>query len=433
MIEASAASGADLAANSCFANWLGQRQIASLGTNAGSDPLPFQNWVRFKEAFAPELVALAIAHTRRPVSHCIDPFGGSGTTALTCQFLGIASTTVEVNPFLADLIASKLHRYDSSALVRSYGAVLAAQARSTATAEHLFAGLPATFVEPGLRGRWIFDRRAADEIAALVDALNVLSDEPSRRLLRVLLGGLLLRVSNVTVSGKGRRYRRNWATRTRGESIAPLFASAVKGAFADIHRFRDRASPTATVSVEDSRVKADFQEFDLAAFSPPYPNSFDYTDVYNVELWMLGYISSADENRALRNGTFSSHVQLYRAFRPSPSESRSLNRTLHELDDRVGRLWSPWIPAMIGGYFADMVLLLRNLRCRARPGAECWIVVGESMYADVRVETGRIISELAPSSGWEPTRVDALRSLRASAQHGGRRQLAEDLVVLVAG
>ena len=39
----------------------------------------------------------------RPIFSCIDPFGGSETTALACQFLGAAPTTIELNPYLADL------------------------------------------------------------------------------------------------------------------------------------------------------------------------------------------------------------------------------------------------------------------------------------------------------------------------------------------
>lgn len=53
---------------------------------------------------------------------------------------------------------------------------------------------------------------------------------------------------------------------------------------------------------------------DLAVFSPPYPNSFDYTDVYNIELWTLGYIRDAASNQRLRSATLSSHVQIGRKF-----------------------------------------------------------------------------------------------------------------------
>ena len=39
-----------------FHYWTGQRTVAVLGTNAGSNDLAFQEWRRFKEAFAPELI-----------------------------------------------------------------------------------------------------------------------------------------------------------------------------------------------------------------------------------------------------------------------------------------------------------------------------------------------------------------------------------------
>src|SRR5688572_22616815 len=84
-----------------FDRWTKGRTIRSVGTNAGAAELPFQNWRRFKEAFAPELIREAVEASRIPVKNCLDPFGGSGTTALACQFLGVEPVTVEVNPFLA--------------------------------------------------------------------------------------------------------------------------------------------------------------------------------------------------------------------------------------------------------------------------------------------------------------------------------------------
>jgi hypothetical protein len=85
-----------------FRQWTGDRELATIGTNAGSATIAFQGWRNFKEAFAPELVERAINETGK-VRHVIDPFGGSGTTALAAQFLGAKPTTIEVNPFLADL------------------------------------------------------------------------------------------------------------------------------------------------------------------------------------------------------------------------------------------------------------------------------------------------------------------------------------------
>jgi hypothetical protein len=82
-----------------YQNWVSRRAPDNLSTNAGAPIIAFQGWRQFKEAFSPELVEVAISETAtslgRPVRACLDPFGGSGTTALACQFLGVFPT-----PFL---------------------------------------------------------------------------------------------------------------------------------------------------------------------------------------------------------------------------------------------------------------------------------------------------------------------------------------------
>ena len=98
-----------------FESWTRQRKIVSIGTNAGAEPLPFQSWHHFKEAFAPEVVARAVRQSQRNVTRCLDPFGGSGTTALACQFLGVAPTTIEVNPYTDALTLRIVVRWMPSA------------------------------------------------------------------------------------------------------------------------------------------------------------------------------------------------------------------------------------------------------------------------------------------------------------------------------
>lgn len=165
-------------------------------------------------------------------------------------------------------------------------------------------------------------------------------------------------------------------------------------------------------------------------FSPPYPNSFDYTDVYNVELWTLGYLSSRTDNTTLRTATLCSHVQIARQFQPAPGGSATLDRTLARLVRQRPSLWDRRIPEMVGGYFADMAVVLKGVREGLAARGLAWIVVGDSRYSTVRVRTGRILAELAQSTGWSLQAVEPCRSMRASAQQGGRRELSETLLVL---
>ncbi|WP_447929961.1 hypothetical protein [Sphingopyxis fribergensis] len=415
-----------------FDHWTKGRSVASLGTNAGSAALPFQRWRHFKEAFAPEIVREAIAASPVPVLRCLDPFGGSGTTALACQFLGVSPTTIEVNPYLADLIEAKLESYDCERLVNALTAVVRRAPQLTGAAEQFLEGLPATFVETSEKERWIFDEPVARRLSQLLLAVEELTIESERRLFRILLGGIMIGVSNAIVNGKGRRYRRNWkATRRTAADVDKAFIDIATSAIGEIDRYSRRRETSYSIRRGDCRTVLDTDEqFDIAIFSPPYPNSFDYTDVYNIELWMLGYLRGTADNRRLRKDTLSSHVQIFREFAAPPQGSPSLSTTLHALENVRDDLWSRNIPAMIGGYFADMKLVMQNVASSLVNDGQMWMVVGDSRYADVKIPVAQVLAEIAPELGLEVDRLDVLRDMRSSAQQGGKHELAESLVVV---
>lgn len=415
-----------------FEDWIAGRRISSFGTNAGADELPFQAWRRFKEAFAPELIRQAVSESSIPVRRCADPFGGSGTTALACQFLGIHPVTIEVNPYLADLIEAKLTKYNVDTLARDFGMLVRAANRKKLSAQKFFSAAPATFVEPGVNGRWIFDTPVATRLAAYVASLPIIDSLSNRRLLRVLLGGVLIDLSNVIVSGKGRRYRRGWQLRRRTAiDLDETFCETVENAVGDILRYARRAEPRFTVFRGDARrLLKKIKPVDIAVFSPPYPNSFDYTDVYNVELWGLGYLKQSDHNTQLRLATLSSHVQIKRRFLPPPSESILLKKTVRALQAERKNLWDHRIPDMVGGYFADMAQIVKAVADRLPTRGQIWMVVGDSRYAGVPVPVADILAELASSTGCRLVTKEPFRSMRTSAQQGNSPSLAETLLVL---
>ena len=129
----------------------------------------------------------ALSETSGAIRHIADPFGGSGTTALAAQFLGIKPTTIEVNPFLADLIEAKIATLDLNAAVRAFVLVVESVARGYAPSRPLFPGAPPTFVEPGRDGRYVFSRAVARRILAYRTAIELVHDDGCKRLLRVVL------------------------------------------------------------------------------------------------------------------------------------------------------------------------------------------------------------------------------------------------------
>jgi hypothetical protein len=404
----------------------------ALSSNVEAQELPFQRWYRFKEAFSPRFGSSALDSLDRRPRVCLDPFGGSGTTALTCQFLGVQPATIEVNPFLADLIEAKLCQYDLRSFIRDYGEVIQTAAALKADPTVLLRRAPSTFVEPGVDERWIFNRPIAERLLAYREAIKQLKNTQHQRLLRVILGSIAIKMSNVAISGKGRRYRSNWEARTIGpDAVDRTFRDTAERAIQDISRFGRRAEKNYVLLRGDARqLITNAPPAEFALFSPPYPNSFDYTDVYNVELWLLGYLTSSGDNRFLREATLRSHVQIKQSYSCAPPASRLLTKTVRALERRVDKLWDADIPAMICAYFADLAGILQNLALTMASRAQVMMVVSDSRYASIRVDVAEICAELAPAAGFKVRGSRPIRSMRTSAQQGGRHVLSETLLHL---
>lgn len=405
---------------------------AALTTYQDGKDTAFQRWFHFKEAFSPEFVSEAISKLGYRPSHVIDPFGGSGTSAITSQLLSIDATTVEVNPFLADVIEAKLSRLTSEKLL---SAAAEFQARLIGTPADLsrLAHLPATFIEGEGKERYIFPADVAGRIAQYLTCIDAIEEADVQRLFRVLLGAVLIDCSNVYVNGKGRRYRGAWkANQPTPAKLDECFGHQFNTCFEDVLRFEDRPRSSVTVINGDARtaLKDVHEKADLIVFSPPYPNSFDYTDIYNVELWVLGYFSSAADNTTLRNQTLRSHVQIRRAYEGPKNTSQRLTGVLDALATRRDTLWDPTIPDMVGAYFRDLELVLEQAQRLLKPSGRAMMVVGDSRYSEVRIEVAAILAELARSMGFSRVTTREVRQMRSSAQQGGSFQLAESIVEL---
>lgn len=401
-------------------------------TNQAAQGIAFQRWFHFKEAFSPSFVTTAIQTLGFKPDHVIDPFGGSGTTAITCQLLGIDTTTIEVNPFLVDVIRAKTSHIDTETLIKSARSFRHDLARTQPDLEVL-SHLPSTFIEAEDKHRWIFSRSFSDRLSQYLKCIRHVADPDVQRFFRVALGAVLVDCSNVYVNGKGRRYRRKWQeTQANGEQLDFRFHEQFNTAFEDVHRFSGRPKTHIEVLHGDSRtVMHSLQRpADLIVFSPPYPNSFDYTDIYNVELWTLGYLSSSIDNALLRRSTVHSHVQIQRIAEKPVNESSTLQTAVKKLGEKSEELWDARIPEMVEGYFRDLErVLVESLRLLTGRG-KVLMVVGDSRYAGILIDVPMILVELGRAIGFTKAQIFEVRKMRASAQQGGNHHLRECIVEL---
>src|SRR5262249_2292054 len=107
-------------------------------------------------------------------------------------------------------------------------------------------------------------------------------------LARVCLGSIIEAVSSLRRDGRALRHVKKAAKPTAVQAFLDN-AEEIAAEF-----------PTHPVCVKggvlggDGRTLDSLQSamlFDLALFSPPYPNNIDYTEVYKLENWLLGFIT----------------------------------------------------------------------------------------------------------------------------------------------
>lgn len=413
-------------------NFINQQDMSlPLSTAQGVATVPFQRWFKFKEAFSPKFVLDVIDRSPIKVNKILDPFGGSGTSSITAQMLGITPTTIEVNPFLADLIESKLETYNCDQVIDDWVNVCRLVNYQKPNLAKLFENAPKTLFKNESVDRWIFDDKIFYRIIQYKSAIEKVECSKSSNLFKVLLGSILIPISNVFVNGKGRRYRQNWQSLNHKVNfVDELLSEKVNEAIFDISKYNRRRKREFKLLRGDSRSLIEsVASQDLVIFSPPYPNTFDYTDIYNVELWALSYLNSVQENQNLRKSTLRSHVQV-KTDVSLPPKSKTLKSTIELLEFNKDKLWNKNIPTMVGSYFFDLEKILKESYRVLNDGGMAVMVIGDSRYADIKIDTAKITKEICKTIGFKVMASEEIRVMKSSAQQGWSRDLSETALYL---
>lgn len=396
---------------------------------------PRLRWYEFKEGFSGELVEEAIASvgSNRERLRILDPFAGSGTTLVTGAKFGHAVTGIEVNPFLAFTANAKCHAGSWSN--QSYqGAVDKLCNEGPFEIPSPLEGL-STFTERDEASKWLFNRSVLRGFAA-IDA-KITHRYRVYGPMRLALLAAAMDCCNARPDGKCLRYFRDW--RSNGycsEDLRKRFAERLVLIHEDLNVLPLKRKLTRVLSGDARRVLRKLKEesFDLLVTSPPYLNSFDYSDVYRPELFLGGFVRSNRELREVRLKTIRSHVQVG-WNKPREIVSDMLEPILKRLK-KLDTLWSRRLPEMVQAYFEDMHQILQEARRVVRHKGQAWIVVSTSAYGGVEIPVDLVIADIASRQGWKLLGVNVLRSLRAAGQHwehlepGSKPPLRESLIII---
>lgn len=381
---------------------------------------PRHRWYEFKEGYSDAFVSRAINHyenfTGLNSGVILDPFSGSGTTPLTGIQHGYKAVAVEVNPFMSFISRTKTKSYmeDLDCLERELKAIIDAR---PVEAESKLEGV-STFSPTDKNSKWLFNKSVLRGYEALRKAIKEYCTEEHQDFFSLALYSAIMECCNARRDGKCLRYKKNW--KTIGYSsleLRTLFIQYSNMILKDLEDVPLKGSDVQIIN-SDSRTALkgmDSNYVNIITFSPPYLNSFDYSDVYRPELFLGEYVDNNETLRKLRSKTLRSHVQ-YAWNDNTPCSSSWVAEIVSSIKRRESSLWNKNIPAMIHNYFSDMEAVFNECYRVAANNATMWFIVSTSAYAGIEIPVDLLLADLASKCGWELQSVNALRNLRTSSQ-----------------
>lgn len=402
------------------------------------------DWYRFVLSYPPHLVRHYLQRFGQDEkSVVLDPFVGTGTTAVEAKKNGIAAIGMEPNPVVH--LAAKVKTdwtVDPSSLVAvsdrianalssSIGGVMDAQEVAKLDDTDLL------HLDPAAQKLLLKGSISPMPLHKALSILNEIDqcDEHVASYLRVAMASTL-----VKDAGNLRFGPEVGVTKPKVDvDVLKRWKTRVDQMAADLNRVIDLASVSTTIMREDSRLAvAELPEQSISAVitSPPYPNEKDYTRTTRLEDVVLGYVKDRSELQQVKKQLVRSNTRgVYKADTddklaeqyPEVCEiAEEIERRRIELGKTSGfeRLYA----RVTKLYFGGMARHLSELRNSLKPGAQLAYVVGDqASYLRVLIRTAPILGHIAESLGYEVESIDLFRTRAATAT---KAQLREEVLVL---
>lgn len=396
-------------------------------TFRGGRGSPLHEWYPYLEGYSPEFVSNVIETFAPNARDILDPFCGSGTTALVTALRGGVGYYSEVNPACRFVIEAKALALTLSLKERNRIATrlheIAENTAALISGQKRDEGLDTAFVT-AFGNRPFFKNKTYEAVLkarSLADKLE--RDDPV--VARFFIIGVLR--SLVPCSLLVRRGDLRFMTDKELARGLPDFFNelsySVNLIASDLHDAEAAPGRTQFVANDARAVQKNMPaKVDAVITSPPYLNGTNYFRNTKIELWFLRMLKAKVDLRGFRDAAITSGINdvtrgKLNEARNGETRFRSdlLRRTLEVLNEAA---YDMRIPAMVENYFYDMHDVLAKLPSVLNERGIIAIDLGDSVYSGVHVPTQDILAEMLEDSGFRLDKTVILRERQS--RDGGR-------------
>jgi DNA modification methylase len=400
-------------------------------TFRGGKGSPLHDWYPYLEGYSPDFVNSIIDRFAADAVTILDPFCGSGTTALIAALRGRRGLFAEVNPVCRFVIEAKLSAVRLPRPRRERLALWLEDLQSSIESE-----LAKCKPDPALALSFaksfgnseFFDAASFERVRRLRTMADELTakDRHLGQLFTVAVLRSLVPGSLLIRRGDLRFKTPEELGRTRPQLMEELRSSLLRIA-SDLHD-APVAEGSAELVCNDARTLAQHlrQPVDAIITSPPYLNGTNYFRNTKIELWFMRELVAKAGLRILRDVAITAGINDVTMRKAAVGRSATVTpRLAKALKAFSGNAYDSRIPLMVQAYFAEMGNVIENFQTVLRSGGVAAIDLGDSCYGSVWVPTHLILGELMERAGFR--QIDQI-VLRERQSRDGRK-LSQSLQV----
>ncbi len=363
-------------------------------------------WLRLTPAYSVSLVDELVQGLGAD-DLVLDPFCGTGTTALVCAERGIPCVTTDINPFLVWFATAKTRQYVEGSISSALASVDAIERRM----QNADAWIPPMrYIE-----RW-WDADTLIQLGKLRHAIweseesDISSDLVKIAFCQTLMERSLANFRHQSISLKSDISHEHLNSTTAQTTVFSSFRASLESIAAQTTSRELIEVPE--VHLHDARLSFsnDARKFSAVITSPPYANRMSYIRELRPYMYWLEFLESGSQAGALDweaiGGTWGSATSKLIKWESGISPIKD-GTTLSAID--VIESQSLVLGRYIRKYIEDTAVHLKAIRPSLAPGASVTYIVGNSRFYDSLLDTERIYAELFESNGLLDVQIRTLR------------------------
>lgn len=358
-------------------------------------------WLRLTPSYSAALVESLLVDAP-PDTRVLDPFCGTGTTALVCASRGLACDTTDINPFLVWLAQVKTAAY-APELPAALGALTRTVRRAVRATRRDAPWLPDLHrIEAWWPPRTL---QALGRAHAAIEA----AEGAVRDLGRVAFGRLLQASAHVGTHHPSPTFRPRPDDPDDPAALLAVWDEAVAGIEGAL---APNPPGTPRVLLADARTLAlpPGATYDRVVTSPPYPNRMSYVRELRPYLYWFGHLvdrrGAGELDWRAIGGTWG--VATSRLTRWTPDPGRSIPWAPFAATCAAIEAQSPLLARYVHRYLDDFQRHLAALGPHLAPGATVHYVVGNAAFYGVPVPIELFVA-LFEAAGFTAVAADPLR------------------------